>query len=146
MSDVSAIVAGVKLPKWARVNGVSCQSATWWCHAGVLLVPARQLAAGTVLVGAPGRAAAGVAICARVSSCGQRSDLGRQVAGLAVYLTAKGIAASKAVCEVGSGWNGHRTGLLRRLRDAWAGTVVAGHGSAWPASQSGAWNPLDSWL
>jgi len=127
LSDVSAIVAGVKLPEWDRVNGVSCQSATRWCHAGVLLVPAWQLAAGTVLGGAPGRAAAGVAIYARVSSCGQRGDLGRQVTGLAGYLTAKGIAASKVVCEVGSGRNGHRTGLLRRLRDAWAGTVVAGH-------------------
>ncbi len=28
---------------------------------------------------------------------------------------------------MGSGRNGHRTGLLSLLRDAWAGTIVAGH-------------------
>ena len=122
-----AILAGVKLSEWAGISGVSRQGATWWLHAGVLPVPARQLAAGAVLVDAPGQVAGGVAVCARVSSCGQRSDLGRQVARLAGYLTAKGIASSKVVCGAGSGRNGHRTRLLGLLRDAWAGTVMAGH-------------------
>ena len=121
------MLAGVKVSEWAGISGVSRRSATRWLHAGVLPVPARQLAAGTILVDAPERAGAGVAICARVSSCGQRSDLGRRVAWLAGYLTAKGIAASKVVCEVGSGRNGHRTRLLSLLRDASVGTVVAGH-------------------
>jgi putative resolvase len=49
-----------------------------------------------------------------------------RVARLAGYLTAKGVAASKAVCEVGSGLNGYRTRLLSLLRDASVGTVVAG--------------------
>jgi putative resolvase len=121
------MLAGVKLPEWARIGGVGCQSATRWLHAGVLPVAARQLAAGTVLVGAPDQAAAGVAVCARVSSCGQRGDLGRRVAWLAGYLTAKGIASSKVVCGVGSGRNGHSTRLLSLVRDASVGTIVAGH-------------------
>jgi hypothetical protein len=58
-------------------------------------VAARQLAAGTFLVDAPERVAAGVAIYARVSSCGLRSDLDRQVAWLARYLTAKDVALYK---------------------------------------------------
>jgi predicted site-specific integrase-resolvase len=111
-------MAGVKLSEWARVNGVSRQSATGWFHAGVLPVPARQLVTGTILAGVPDRAAAGVASCARVSSCGQRGDLDRQVAGLAGYLRAGGISPAKIVCEVGSGRNGHRSRLLALLRDA----------------------------
>ena len=127
MSDVLAIVAGVKLPEWAGISGVSRRSAAWWFYAGVLAVRARQLAVGTMLVGAPDQAGAGVAICALVLSCGQCSDLGRQVARLAGYLTAEGSGPSKVVCEAGSGRNGHRRRLISLVRDAWAGTIVAGH-------------------
>jgi predicted site-specific integrase-resolvase len=121
------MLAGVKLPESAGIDGVSRQGATGWLHAGVLPVPARQLAAGTILVDAPERAAAGVAIYAWVSSCGQRSDLGRQVARLAGYLTAEGVAPSRVVCGVGSGLTGHRTRVLSLLRDASVGAIVAGH-------------------
>jgi putative resolvase len=121
------ILAGVKLPEWAGICGVSRQGAARWFHAGVLPVPARQLAAGTIVIDAPERAAAGVAIYAQVFSCGQRSGLGRQVARLAGYPTAEGIAPSKVVFEVGSGLNGHCARLLSLLRDASVGTIVAGH-------------------
>jgi putative resolvase len=127
LSDLFAKIAGVKLSEWARANGVSRQSATWWFHAGVLPVPARQLATGTILVDALARGAVGVAIYARVSSSGQRADLDRQVARIAEYLTASGGAPTRIVSEVGSGLNGHRTGLLGLLRDASVGTIVAGH-------------------
>jgi putative resolvase len=93
----------------------------------VLAVPARQLAASRILVDVPAQAAAGVAICAWVSSSGQRSDLDRQVARLAEYLTAQGVAPSKVVCGVGSGRSGYRTRLLALLRDALVGTIVVGH-------------------
>ena len=96
------MLAGVELPEWAGISGVSRQGAARWLHAGVLPVTARQTA-GTILVDAPGQAAAGVAVCGWVSSCGQRSDLGRPVAWVGGYLTAKGIAPSKVVCGVGSG-------------------------------------------
>jgi putative resolvase len=119
-------MAGMKLSEWARANGVSRQSAVGWFRAGVLPVAARQLVTGTILV-EPARSAGGVAICARVSSSGQRGDLDRQVARLAGYLTAGGTAPAKVVCGVGSGVNGHRTRLLGLLRDASAGVIVAVH-------------------
>jgi putative resolvase len=122
-----AILAGVKLSEWAGITGVSRQSATRWFRAGVLPVPARQLAAGTMLVDVPEQAAAGVAIYVLVLSSGRRSDLGRQVAWLAGYLTAEGSASLKVVSGVGSGLNEYRTGLFSLLRDASASTIVAGH-------------------
>jgi putative resolvase len=106
---------------------VSRQGATGWLHAGVSLVPAMQLATGTILAGAPARGGVGVAICARVSPCGQRADLDRQVARIAEYLTVSGGAPATIVSEAGSGLNGHRTRLPGVLRDASAGTIVAGH-------------------
>jgi putative resolvase len=125
----------VKLSEWARANGVSRQSATRWFRAGVLPVPARQLATGTILVEVPDRSTDGVAIYARVSFSDQRADLDRQVARLAQYLTTNGIAPSKIISEVGSGLNGHRTRLLGLLRDASVGTIVAGHRERWPVSE-----------
>jgi putative resolvase len=121
------MLVGVKVSEWARISGVSRQSAARWLHAGVHGDAARQLAAGAILVDAPGRAVAGVVICGRVSSCGQRGDLGWRVAWLAGYLTAKGIASSKVVFEAGSGLNGYRTRVLSLLRDASAGAIVAGY-------------------
>jgi putative resolvase len=121
------MLAGVELSEWAGISGVGRRSASWWFRAGVLPVPAWQLAIGTILVDAPDRAAAGVAVCARVLSCGLCSDLGRGVAWLAGYLTAEGFAPSKVVCGVGSGLDGYRTRVLSLLRDASVGTVVAGH-------------------
>ncbi|MGH9071140.1 MAG: IS607 family transposase, partial [Acidimicrobiales bacterium] len=67
----------MKLSDWAKQNGVSRQSATRWFHAGVLPVPARQLATGTILVDEPVKTVPGVAIYARVSSADQRGDLDR---------------------------------------------------------------------
>jgi putative resolvase len=106
---------------------VSRQSATRWFHAGVFPVAARQLATGTILVDEPDRSQSGVAVCARVSSFGQRGDLDRQVARLAGLCTASGFAPSKVVSEVGSGLNGRRSRLLGLLRDASAGTIVVEH-------------------
>ncbi len=79
------MIEPVKLSEWARANGVSRQSATRWFHAGVLAVPARQLATGTILVEEAVAPAAGVAIYARVSSGDQRGNLNaaRNLAGLA---------------------------------------------------------------
>jgi putative resolvase len=121
------MMTGVKLSDWARANGVSRQSATRWLHAGVLPVPARQLATGTILVDEPERRPGGVAIYARVSSGDQRGDPHRQVARLVTHLTAAGLAPTKVVSEVGSGLDGHRARLLGPLVDASVGTIVVEH-------------------
>ena len=117
----------MKLSGWARDNGVSRQSAARWFHAGILLVPARQLATGTILVDGPAQAASGVAVYARVSSGDQRADLDRQVARLVEHATGAGLAPTRVVSEVGSGLDGHRTKLLGLLRDAGVGTIVVEH-------------------
>ena len=117
----------MKLSEWARINGVSRQTAARWFHAGILPVPARQLATGTILVDGPAQAASGVAIYARVSSGDQRADLDRQVARLVEHATGAGLAPTRVVSEVGSGLDGRRTKLLGLLRDAGVGTIVVEH-------------------
>jgi putative transposase len=133
-------VAGVELSEWAGIGGVSRQSATRWFHAGVLPVPARQLAAGAMLVNVPDQAVAGVAIYARVSSFGLRSDLGRQVARLA--LNVAGMTASAK----GSGhWRG-KAGLNRAILDVAPGELrrQLGYKCGWYGSAllvAGRWYP-----
>jgi hypothetical protein len=109
------MMVGVKLSGWARLKGVSRQSACRWFRAGVLPVPARQLATGTILAGEPPAGRAGVVVYARVSSGDQRAGLGRQVVCLAGHAAAMGVAVSRVVSEVGSGLNGHRAKLLGPL-------------------------------
>lgn len=121
------MMMAVKLSEWARANGVSRQSATRWFHAGVLPVPTRQFASGTILVDEPRREANGVAIHARVPSADQRGDGDRQVARLVTHLTTNGLAPSKVVVEMGSGLNRHRARLLGLLRDASVGAIVVEH-------------------
>ena len=121
------MIVAVRLSEWAKANGVSCQSACRWFHAGVLPVPARQLATGTILVEEPPAGRAGVALYARVSSGDQRADLDRQMSRLTMQATADGLASTKVVAEVGSGLNGHRTKLLSLLKDPEVTTIVVEH-------------------
>ena len=121
------MIVGVKLSEWAKANGVSRQSACRWFHAGVLPVPARQLATGTILVEEPPAGRAGVALYARVSSGDQRADLDRQVARLAGHTASMGVVVSKVISEVGSALFGHRAKLLCSLEDPEVTTIVVEH-------------------
>ena len=95
------MIEPVKLSEWARANGVSRQSATRWFHAGVLPVPARQLATGSILVDQPSGPPAGVAVDARVWSGDQWGDLDRQVARLTAVATERKLSLTQVVAEVG---------------------------------------------
>jgi len=106
---------------------VSRQTATRWFHSGELPVGAIQLSTGTILVEEPPSSAGGVALYARVSSSDQKGDLDRQMARLVQAATAGGISPTSVVSEVGSGLNGHRSKLLRLLRDPEIGTIVVEH-------------------
>jgi len=117
----------MKLAAWARSNGVSRLTATRWFHAGVLPVPARQLATGTILVDEPAPGPGGVALYARVSSSVQRGDLERPLARLVEMATSAGLAPTKVVTEVGSGLNGSRSKLKALLRDPAVGVIVVEH-------------------
>ena len=117
----------VKLSEWTRANGMSCQSATRWLHAGVLPAAAPQLATGMILVDEATAPPAGVAICARVSSAGQRGDLDRQVARLTAVATERRLPPTKVVAEVGSGLNDQVSKLLSLLWDPGVGVIVVEH-------------------
>lgn len=117
----------MKLSDWARANGISYKTAWIWWKQGKLPVPARQTPTGTILVDVPVRREAGAVLYARVSSADQRADLDRQVARLAAFAAEKGIRVAKVVAEVGSGMNGHRSGLISVLRSPEYGTIIVEH-------------------
>ncbi len=93
------MIEPVKLSEWARANGVSRQTATRWFHAGVLPVPARELATATIRVDEATPPAAGVAIYARVSSGDHRGDLDRQVSRLTAVATERRLPPTRVVAE-----------------------------------------------
>jgi predicted site-specific integrase-resolvase len=70
----------MKLSTWAKKEGISYRTAWRWFKEGVLPVPSKQLATGTIIVSEPEQSSPTVAIYARVSSSDQKADLDRQVA------------------------------------------------------------------
>jgi putative resolvase len=97
----------VKLAEWARADGVHPQTAYRWLREGRLPAPARRLESGTIWVDAvPADASGRVVVYARVSSHDQPRDPDRQVARLAEWATASGLAVGEVVTEAGSGLNG----------------------------------------
>ena len=117
----------MKLSDWARANGVIYKTAGKWWKAGKLPVPARQMPTGTILVEVAERKEAGAVLYARVSSADRQADLDRQVARLAAFAAENGLRVAKVVTEVGSGWNGHRKGLIGVLRSTDYGVIVVEH-------------------
>lgn len=118
----------MKLAEWAREQGVTYKTAHRWFQKGVLPVPSEQLVTGTILVHPPKEAPhRSVALYARVSGSDQRADLDRQIARLLDHAVAEGMNVSHGVAEVGSGLNGHRSKLLKLLRDPEIGTIVVEH-------------------
>lgn len=59
----------------------------------------------------------GVALYARVSSADQKDDLDRQLVRLTEYAISNRLVIVDAVKEVGSGVNGHRKNMPRRLKN-----------------------------
>lgn len=117
----------MKLSDWARANGVSYKTAwLWWKH-GKLPVPARQLPTGTILVDVPTPRDSGAVLYARVACSEQKPDLDRQVAHMATFAAEQGIRVAKVIAEVGSGFGGHRKGLVAVLRSPEYGTLVVEH-------------------
>ena len=59
-----------------------------------------------------------------MSSSDQKKDLEGQVGRLVAFANARGLAVSRAVFEIGSGLNGRRPKLLKRLADPAVQTIV----------------------
>lgn len=68
-----------------------------------------------------------LALYARVSSAGQKADLDRQVARLAVFANQQGLPVSRVVTEVGSALNGRRPQLMKLLADPQLSVIVIEH-------------------
>lgn len=91
-------------------------------------VPVVQTPSGTWLVTEPALESAGrVVVYCRVSSDDQKADLERQVARAVQGATARGLAVSEVVTEIGSGLNGRRRRLHGLLADPGVGTIVVEH-------------------
>ena len=109
----------MKLSEWARANHIHPKTAYRWWRQGTLPVPARQVAARTILVEQPQPAGGGgVGLYARVSSHGQRADLDRQVARLSQWAATAGWKVVRVEAEVASGTHGRRPKLRRLLADS----------------------------
>jgi putative resolvase len=104
--------AAIRLPdggQWARVQGIYSQMAYRWFRAGTLPVPTVRVDQRAVLVSlaaSSGPAAWSYGLHARLSSYGQRADLGWQVARLAWWAAGVGGPVMRVGAEVGSGMNG----------------------------------------
>jgi len=118
----------MKLPDWAREQGIDYKTAYRWFQAGILPLPATQLPTGTILVHPERpRDSKGAALYARVSSTDQKEDLKRQLSRLVQWAGSQGLPVVKAVGEVGSGLNGRRPKLLSLLREPKVGVIVVEH-------------------
>ena len=118
----------MKLPEWARRQGIAYKTAWRWVKDDAMPVPWRQMPGGTILVDAPmDEKPSTVALYARVSSHDQRDDLDRQLARLSRFAAEQDLHVIESVAEVGSGLNGKRRKLLRLLSDAKVGAIVVEH-------------------
>jgi putative resolvase len=117
----------MKLSEWARDNGVSRQSAARWFHAGILPVPARQLATGTILVDgpAPGRIGCGHLRQGVVGGSARR--LGSSSGPLGRARNRSGPGADQGGLRGRLGIERAPDQVARALRDAGVGTVVVEH-------------------
>ena len=119
----------MKLSESAKIKGVSYYTAWRWFRDGVLPVKATQIATGTIIVeeNPVDFAERNVALYARVSGSGQRSELVAQLNRLVSYATDNHYAITHAISEVGSGLNGHRPNLMKLLVDPNVRIIIALH-------------------
>ena len=118
----------MNLKEWALQQGVHPVTAYRWFREGRLPVPARRAGRLILVDAAPVPVSAElVAVYARVSSAGQRSDLDRQVARVTAWAAGEGLAVGRVVTEVGSALNGKRREFLALLRDESVTTIVVEH-------------------
>ena len=118
----------MRLSQYAKKMGVHYKTAFRWWKAGK--PDAYQLDTGTVIVREPVETSStptGVALYARVSTAGQKADLGRQMERLKTYAASRGYQVTKAVEEIASGMNDNRPKLMKLLTDKQIGVLVIEH-------------------
>lgn len=121
----------MNLKEWAIANGVHPHTAYRWFRAGTLPVPAERVGPRTILVNVEANSApsvtGGAGLYARVSSCEQSSDLGRQVARLSEWAAEAGHRVVRIESEIASGTDGGRVKARRLLADPNVTAVVMEH-------------------
>jgi len=117
----------VKLPDWARTQGISYRTAWEWFKRGTLPVPARNLSTGTILVELSPAPSGEVALYARVSSPDQKDDLDRPLGRPAHWASTEHLTVTRTAKEIGSGLGGHRRKLLALLGDPGLSGIVVEH-------------------
>lgn len=120
----------MKLSQYAKKLGISYRTAWRWFKNGQL--QGYQAETGTVIitepvVEVPQLSRQKIAVYARVSSSGNRSNLDSQAERLTNYCIAKGYQVEKIVKEVGSGVNDTRRELVKLLTDATVTVIVVEH-------------------
>lgn len=117
------------LSAWAKANGLAYKTAWRMWRDGRLPIPAEQLPTGTVIVHPPpAPSAEAVALYARVPSADQNADLERQLGRLADYASRERLTVIRSVSEIGSGLDGDRAKVMRRLlADPAVRTIVVEH-------------------
>ena len=114
----------MKLPVWARANGIHPKTAFKWYQDGTMPYPTRKLGTRTIVVDTPDDNAEGVGLYARVSSTDQKNDLARQVTRLSEWAAQEHLQVVRVVSEIGSGMNGNRSKLRKLLANPAVGSVV----------------------
>jgi predicted site-specific integrase-resolvase len=115
----------MNLKEWAALQGVHYKTAYHWYRTGKLPVPARRVGKRLILVDQPLPSDPKVvAAYAWVSSPEQAADLNRQVARVTEWASARHLAISTVVTEVGPAWTGQRKELLALLADPKVDTIV----------------------
>ena len=116
----------MKLPTWARQNGIHPKTAYKWYRDGTMPFPTRKLGPKTIVVEVPddddGDGAVG--LYARVSSHDQKDDLVRQMSRLQEWSAKSGVRVVAMASETASGMNGKRSKLQRLLSDPSVRTLV----------------------
>jgi putative resolvase len=116
----------MKLSAWATEQGISYRTALNF-HAGMPLVPARQLPTGTILVDPPVQETGVTVAYCRVCSHDQKADLERQAGRVLTGATERGLRIDRTVAEIGSGLNGRRFKLRKLLADPTVSRIVVEH-------------------
>ena len=77
----------MKLREWAKKQGICYRTAVRWFHAGTLPVEAEQMAIGSIIVNLePVLGDQKAALCARVSSSDQKTNLDSQLVRLTHFV------------------------------------------------------------
>jgi predicted site-specific integrase-resolvase len=115
----------MKLSKWAKINGISYQTAFRWAKSGKI-PGCKIMETGTILIDDTydkSISNENIFIYARVSSNSRRKELDYQVDRIIKYANINGLKTTKVFKEVASGMNDNRTQFWKMM-DSNPSTII----------------------